>query len=288
MTTPPDPHLDPAVLDPPVLDFYQLGQEQQRLADPRRSIEYLRTMDVLERNLPPAPARILDIGGGPGRYALALAAAGHDVTLVDPLPLHVQQAADASSLSADRPLAAATVGDARALPEPDASFDAVLLLGPLYHLPDAGDRHRAWTEAARVLRPGGVAVAAGASRYYTAWEMLAAGKLDLPGALDTAVGHLRTGRHDNPGGDPRMWTTAYFHDPHELAAEAAAARLGVRARLPVEGPAKLIPGIGGMLQDPARREEILYLLRLLEGRPSVLGTSEHVLVVAVAAREGRP
>ncbi|MFJ3220594.1 class I SAM-dependent methyltransferase [Kitasatospora sp. NPDC086801] len=282
MTTPPDPHLDPAVLD-----FYQLGQEQQRLADPRRSIEYLRTMDILERHLPPAPARILDIGGGPGRYALALAATSYDVTLLDAVPLHVQQATD-TSRTADRPLAAATVGDARALPEPDASFDAVLLLGPLYHLPDAGDRHRAWTEAARVLRPGGVAVAAGASRYYTAWEMLAAGKLDLPGALDTATGHLRTGRHDNPGRDPRLWTTAYFHDPHELAAEAAAARLGVRALLPVEGPAKLIPGIGGMLQDPARREEILYLLRLLEGRPSVLGTSEHVLVAAVAAREGRP
>ncbi|MEU5383936.1 class I SAM-dependent methyltransferase [Kitasatospora cineracea] len=280
MTTPP-PDLDPAVLD-----FYELGQEQQRLADPRRSIEYLRTMDVLERHLPPAPARILDIGGGPGRYALALASAGHRVTLLDPVPLHVQQAQAASA--ATRPLEAAHTGDARNLPQPDDSFDAVLLLGPLYHLPNADDRARAWAEAARVLRPGGVAVAAGASRYYTSWEMLAAGKLDLPGALDAALGHLRTGRHDNPGRDPRLWTTAYFHDPHELAAEAAAAHLGVRALLPVEGPVKLIPGIGGMLQDPARREEILHLLRLHEGHPSVLGLTEHVLVVAGTARPGRP
>ncbi|MCC9310062.1 class I SAM-dependent methyltransferase [Kitasatospora sp. RB6PN24] len=277
----------PPVLDDAVLAFYNEGREQDRLADPRRSIEYLRTMDVLERHLPPAPARILDIGGGPGRYALALASAGYAVTLLDPVPLHVRQAADASA-SAEHPLTATGVADARALPAPDESFDAVLLLGPLYHLPEPEDRHRAWTEAARVLHPGGVAVAAGASRYYTPWEMIAAGKLDLPGALDAAVGHLRTGRHANPGGDPRLWTTAYFHDPHELAAEAAAAGLGVRALLPVEGPAKLVAGIGEMLQDARRREEILHLLRLLEDRPDVLGTSEHVLAVATAARGRRP
>ncbi|MER5354630.1 class I SAM-dependent methyltransferase [Kitasatospora sp. NPDC002551] len=270
-------------LDPDILAFYNLGHEQQRLADPRRSIEYLRTMDILTRHLPPAPATVLDIGGGPGRYALPLAAAGYQVTLLDPVPLHVQQATDASR-TAEQPLAAAHLGDARTLPHPDGAFDAVLLLGPLYHLPDPDDRHRALTEAARVLRPGGLTVAAGCSRYYTAWEMLAAGKLDLPGALETVTGHLSTGRHHNPHGDPRLWTTAYFHDPHELAAEAAAAGLTVRTLLPVEGPAKLIPGIGAMLQNHQRREEILHLLRLLEDRPGALGTTEHVLVVA--ARQG--
>ncbi|MFC8452153.1 class I SAM-dependent methyltransferase [Kitasatospora sp. NPDC057223] len=273
-------------LEPAILDFYNLGQEQQRLADPRRSIEYLRTTDILTRHLPPAPASVLDIGGGPGRYALALAATGYDVTLLDPVPLHVQQATDASD-AAPHPLAGAALGDARDLPHDDATFDAALLLGPLYHLTDPDDRHRAWTETARVLRPGALVVAAGASRYYTAWEMLAAGKLDLPGALDTLTGHLRTGRHHNRSGDLRLWTTAYFHDPHELASEAAAAGLTVRALLPVEGPAKLIAGIGDMLQDPARTEQVLQLLRLLEGRPSVLGTSEHVIVVATTARAAR-
>lgn len=273
-------------LEPEVLGFYNLGQEQQRLADPRRSIEYLRTMDVLTRHLPPAPASVVDIGGGPGRYALALAAAGYQVTLLDPVPLHVQQATGASA-AAPRPLTHAALGDARDLPHQDASFDAALLLGPLYHLTDPDDRHRAWTETARVLRPGGLVVAAGACRYYTAWEMLAAGKLDLPGAPAALAQHLRTGQHRNPGEDPRLWTTAYFHDPHELASEAAAAGLTVRALLPVEGPAKLIAGIGGMLQDPDRAEQVLQLLRLLEGQPSVLGTSEHVLVVATTARTGR-
>jgi len=59
------------------------------------------------------------------------------------------------------------VGDARALDLPDASADAVLLLGPLYHLVDRADRAAAIREAARILRPGGPLFAAAISRWAT-------------------------------------------------------------------------------------------------------------------------
>ncbi len=83
--------------------------------------------------------------------------------LVDPVPLHVEQAG-AASARAERPLATVLQGDARALPHDDASADAVLLLGPLYHLVERDDRLTALREARRVLRPGGVVVAAAISR----------------------------------------------------------------------------------------------------------------------------
>ena len=59
------------------------------------------------------------------------------------------------------------VSDARSLDLPDGSADAVLLLGPLYHLASRADRIAAIREAARVLRPGGALFAAAISRWAT-------------------------------------------------------------------------------------------------------------------------
>jgi SAM-dependent methyltransferase len=88
---------------------------------------------------------VLDVGGGTGVHAEWLAAEGYDVELVDPVPLHVEEAAKLPGVIARQ-------GDARALPVPDGQADAVLLLGPLYHLPERADRLRALSEARRAAR----------------------------------------------------------------------------------------------------------------------------------------
>jgi SAM-dependent methyltransferase len=99
----------------------------------------------VERNLPPRPAVIADIGGGPGRYALWLASLGYQVEHRDLMPLHVAQLqVDAAAVPGIR----TAIGDARALDLPDASADAVLA--------SRADQSTAIREAARILRPGGV------------------------------------------------------------------------------------------------------------------------------------
>ena len=56
--------------------------------------------------------------------------------------------------------------DARDLSRwPDASFDAVLSLGPFYHLPVPKDREKAAAEMQRILQPGGRAFVALTPRY---------------------------------------------------------------------------------------------------------------------------
>ncbi|MFF0771598.1 class I SAM-dependent methyltransferase [Nonomuraea wenchangensis] len=113
---------------------------------------------MLRRTLPPAPARVLDVGGGTGVHAEWLSVDGYEVELLEPVPRHVKRAARLTGV-------AARLGDARRLPVADASQDAVLLLGPLYHLPERADRVRALTEARRALRPGGVVAAATINRH---------------------------------------------------------------------------------------------------------------------------
>jgi ubiquinone/menaquinone biosynthesis C-methylase UbiE len=114
--------------------------------------------------LPPSSST-LDIGGAAGVYALWLARQGHEVHLVDPVPHHVEQARQASEAQATYPLASCTIGDARNVEYADRSADAVLLLGPLYHLTERAERLKALREAHRVLRPGGLVFAVTISRF---------------------------------------------------------------------------------------------------------------------------
>jgi hypothetical protein len=80
-------------LDEEILAYYGKGLERGRLPGIAAGrLEYLRTRDLLSRHLPPAPATVLDVGGGAGAYALPLAGEGYSVYLIDPVPLHVEQA----------------------------------------------------------------------------------------------------------------------------------------------------------------------------------------------------
>ena len=139
-----------------VIRHYGDVDECSRLRTGWFQLEQARTRELILRHLPAAPARIIDAGGGAGAYACWLAARGYQVQLIDPVPKHVEQARAASSQQPDHPLASAEVGDARHLPQGDATADAILLLGPLYHLVQREDRLACLREAHRVLRPGGL------------------------------------------------------------------------------------------------------------------------------------
>ena len=156
---------------------------------------------------------------------------------------HVEQALRDAGEQPEAPLAGATVGDARQLDRPDASVDAVLLLGPMYHLTDRDDRVQALGEARRVLRPGGVVAAAAISRFASTMDGLLRGYLDDPAFEAIVERDVRDGQHRNPTGNPRWFTTAYFHLPEELSGEIAEAGLRLDALMAVEGPAWMLPDI---------------------------------------------
>jgi ubiquinone/menaquinone biosynthesis C-methylase UbiE len=263
-----------------VATYYALGLERDRLTSGTGALELARTQTLLERYLPPPPAVIADVGGGPGRYALWLAERGYRVHLVDPIPLHIEQARAASGARANAALASAEVGDARALELQNERADGVLLLGPLYHLPERADRIQALAEARRVCRRGGVIVAAAISRFASTLDGLRGGYLEDPAFASIAAGDREDGRHRNPTGDPRYFTTAYFHRPEELAEECSAAGLTHEATLAVEGVGWLLPDLDTRLADDRRRAVLLDAIAAVEAEPALVGASAHLLAVA--------
>ncbi len=267
--------------DAEILAHYEEGVEGERLLrEGAGRLEYLRTRDLLARHLPPAPATVLDVGGGAGVYALPLAREGYSVHLIDPVPLHVEQARKASASQQDTaPLASAEVGDAGRLPWGDNSADAVLLLGPLYHLISREDRLRALREAHRVVRSGGLVAAAAISRFASTYDGLLRGFLEDPGFEEIVERDVREGQHRNPSGRREWFTTAYFHLPQELRNEATEAGFSVEALVGIEGPGWVLPDLDSWLENASRRSRLLDAIRRVEAEPSLLGASAHILVV---------
>jgi SAM-dependent methyltransferase len=262
-------------LAPEIDHFYsQVVDESNRLtaaADGR--LELLRTQEILRRFLPPAPASVLDVGGGPGVHARWLVADGYRVELVDPVTRHVEQASV---------ICPASLGDARALAAADSSFDVVQLLGPLYHLPDRSDRLRALSEARRVVRPGGLVVAAAINRYSSLFEHTSLAHLYKERMQESISAILRTAVHDGKRG----FTLAYFHRAEELADELREAGLSDVEVFGVEGPAWSLLKAVEQHPGPAPSEDlfqsVLTAARLAEPYPELLAASSHLLAVGRA------
>ncbi|HEY6737992.1 MAG TPA: class I SAM-dependent methyltransferase [Actinopolymorphaceae bacterium] len=265
-----------------MFDYYLGTSERDRLSQGVGELEAVRTRDLIGRHLPPPPATVLDVGGAAGVHALWLARQGYAVHLIDAVPRHVEQARAASETQPDHPLAACTVGDARRLEAPDGSVDAVLLLGPLYHLTERADRVRALAEARRVLRPGGVVLAAAISRFASFLNGVTSDLLGDPDFVAIVHGDLASGQHRNPTGDHRFFTTTFFHRPDELREEMAEAGLRVDRLAAVEGAAMWSAGFDAAWNDPATREILLDVLAEVESEPTLIGASAHFLGIGYA------
>jgi ubiquinone/menaquinone biosynthesis C-methylase UbiE len=259
---------------------YDIVQERSRLFEHAGQLEFYRTKELISRYLPRKPITVLDIGGGPGAYACWLAKLGHTVHLVDPVPLHLQQARGASNSQPDRPLASVTLGDARNLRFGDKSSDVVLLLGPLYHLVRKRDRMRCLSEAFRTSKRGGLLFAAAISRFASALDGLFRDFVEDAAFFKIVRRDLRDGQHRNPTDHPEYFTTAFFHYPNELRDEIREAGFEPPHLYAIEGPAWLLPNFRKVWHDPVLRARLLTIVKATETEPALMGQSAHILAVA--------
>ncbi|MFJ4332098.1 MULTISPECIES: class I SAM-dependent methyltransferase [unclassified Streptomyces] len=259
---------------PEIVRFYsETVDEAERLvstADGR--LEMVRTQELLRRHLPSPPARVLDVGGGPGTHARWLVEDGYEVHVVDPIPRHVEQAVATG--------ATAELGDARHLTADDSAFDVVLVLGPMYHLPRRADRDRALAEALRVLRPGGLLAVAGINRYASLFEHAAYAHLHKESMRASIGTILATQVHDGK----KAFTTAYFHTGEQLCEEVAAAGFLDASVFGIEGPAWSLlaaaeRNTGQSFRESELFESVLTAARMAEPHPELLAASSHLLAV---------
>lgn len=263
--------------DQDVLGHYALGAERERLDSPFGQVELARTKEIVNRHLPPPPAIVADIGGGPGHYALWLASEGYRVVHRDLVPLHVEQlTAEANA----RGVAVSTaVADARRLDLADASVDVVLSLGPLYHLTRRADRLLALLEARRIVRPGGVVFAAAISRWAPRLHGYLVQRLDSE--FEGFEAMLRVA--EQTGRMPPFFEgsfAGYSHRPAQFRSEIRSAGLALLDLVAVEGIAFALSDLEERMADPAGRAIVLSTARALERVPELLGLGPHLVATA--------
>jgi SAM-dependent methyltransferase len=275
----------------PILRLYETSDEQNRLRHDLGPLEEARMRELLARFLPAPGSVVCDVGGAAGAYSFWMAARGYRVSLVDVVPLHIDQARARQDGLASGGLESMVVADARRLPYSDASFDCLLMHGPLYHLTAAADRRAALAEAWRVLRPAGTLIAVGITRYASLLFALSAGGIWRVDYLRMLVEGTGSGLHRGGfgfGGDRAV--DVYFHLPSELVQEIGESGFQPTECLGVVGPGWMAKDFEESWRDEERRETLLSIARLTEREP-VLGPRTMVVArkapgSAVAATDG--
>lgn len=264
-----------------IYEFYNDGAEIGRLERRLGKIEFYRSKEIMSRYIDGQNV-IYDVGGGIGMYAAWLAEQGNQV--------HLLELADTAVAYAREHFVqtygfTAETADARQLPREDATADVVLLMGPLYHLQKREDRDMALGEAWRVLKPGGLLVAAGISKYSTAtWALSTYSDgndyLDDDVFLNMLKEEISTGNHNRPESYCRLIAEAYFTTAQDMAAEIEAAGFSVEGKHAVEGCIWFTPNLDENWERPDCRERLLELVHLTERDIEMMGMSPHFLIAA--------
>ena len=273
-------------IDAGVLQGYNAGIERGRLHTDLGLIEFQRTKELLAECLPQPPAVVYDIGGGYGEYAWHLAAQGYDVYLYDIAQTNITMAAELAQAYPGVRLRGLAVADARSIDRADGSADAILLMGPLYHIVAREERLAALRECFRLLKPGGKLFAAAITRYATTlWAMTTYGTrnnfLDEPAFSAMLYRELSDGQHIRPEDSAyKGMGRSFFHLPGELRDEIEAAGFKQADVRGVVGCGWLAPNLDALWKDAERRERIMGIVRRLEKDESLMGLSTHLLAIA--------
>lgn len=265
-------------IDKDVLAGYNAGIEKGRLHRCLGLIEFERTKEILLETLPHAPAVIYDIGGGYGEYSCWLAALGYNVYLYDIAEKNIEMAHELESATGCT-LKEASVGDARSIPRPDRSADAILLFGPLYHIIEFEERAECLNECKRLLKKDGILYTANITCFSTTLKYVT--KYDLDPKLDdsdfyaTLEATVKTGIHTK-----KPMGLAYFHKPDEIRSELTLAGFTDIDLRGVIGPCWMIRNLEEAWKNEIKRESIMRVVRLLEKEESLIGLSTHFITIS--------
>ena len=258
-----------------IISYYDDDPERESSRLERHQLEYDLTWRYLDRYLP-VHGSILEVGAASGRYTLELAKRGYQVTAVDLSAVLLEVCRQSLAAEALESQVQLFLADARHLTEvPGNGFDAVLLMGPLYHLIDEADRKAALMEAYDRLREGGILFSSFLSRFGVLGDLIK----NLPGWIEDQAevrSILESGKR--PDDYPRGGFRAYFTPISEIAPLHEAMGFKTITLAGIE-PAIGVDDENYNRLEGQQRQLWLDLLYEISAESSILGASRHVLYI---------
>ena len=277
-------------IDTTVLAGYNAGIERNRLRCGIGIIEFERTKEILLDKLPKPPAVIYDIGGAYGEYSWWLSSLGYEVHLFDLSETNIIMSAELAAEYPNVSLASAEVCDARSVPRPDKSADAILLMGPLYSITEFDERISALKESRRLLRDDGILFSAAITPYggliaritkYRRNDSAKARELDNPAVLSAFERALDDGCYLNPERKIADGLgSSHLHTAKALREELACGGFMTATVHGVMGGAWLAPNLDELLENSETKETLMKTVRMLDTHEEIIGLSGHLLAIS--------
>lgn len=246
-------------------EHYNKFNEEKRLTRRHGQVEYITSMKYIHKYLAEFEnPKILDIGAGTGRYSVALANEGYDVTAVE-LVKH-----NLGLLKAKNSSVKAYQGNALRMRRfKDEEFDLVLLFGPMYHLYTREDKLKALNEAKRVTKKGGIILVAHLMNEY--------GVITYGFKENNVKDCLEDGRLDKEfhcvSSPKDLYDYMRLEDINELKDMAGLKRLEIIA---ADGPADYLRQVLNKMDEETFQLFVEYHLSTC-ARPELLGASAHTV-----------
>lgn len=256
--------------------FYNKASEETRLEKGMGIFEFERIKVLIEKYIITCPSKIIDIGGGTGKYSEWLAKKGHEVHMIEPVLKHVEIAKKRANRLKNK--FSVHLGQSQNLHFPNNFADLIILHGPLYHLQKKEDRETTIKEAKRVLKNNGVIL--GFAINYTASTLvgLLNGLIHKKPFFNMCKEELTTGLHNQPEDFPWLLAEAYYHNPNELKEEFTNQDLVFLNIFAVEGMSWLDKDYFASMLNGTKKNTLLELLRVTETDSSLLSFSPHMMI----------
>lgn len=277
-------------IDSAVLAGYNAGTERDRLRSGIGLLEFERTKEILLERLPKPPAVIYDIGGAYGEYAWWLASLGYEVHLFDLSETNIRLSAELKKEYPGVALGSALVCDARSVPRPDNSADAILLMGPLYSITEFEERILALKESHRLLKDDGLLFSAALTPYSVLVARLASYRkddsrkrreLDEANVMRMIERALEDGCYINPGRSIASGLgSSHLHTAKALREELRLSGFHTTTVHGILGGAWLAPNLDALLANEETKAVLMKSIRMLDSHEEIIGLSGHLLAVS--------
>lgn len=245
--------------------YYNKFNEDKRLTRRHGYIEFVTSMKYIHDYLDEEKqSKIIDIGAGTGRYSIALADEGYDVTAVELVKYNL------GILKSKKSNVKAYQGNALKLSRfEDESFDITLLFGPMYHLCRFEDKVQALKEAERVTKKGGVILVAYCMNEYS---ILTYGfkENNIERCIDE--GRITEDFHCMPA-DGELYDYLRIEDIDKINETVGIKRIKI---ISADGPANYMRSVLNKMDEDTYKKFIEYHLSTCE-RMDLIGAGAHTL-----------